>query len=1033
MSRLFSRIGERRRSRSVLAPVALIEHLERRALAALDGFVVDATYGNAGRATVGAVTSDVTEVKRMLRTSSGKLIVLAHSFGTNAGYLTQLLPDGTLDASFGSNGISVLTEFATNDEPFDMAIDANGRIIVQQSEAGLKLRRYLENGTYDPTFVAPTNADGFPAGVSVAPDGKYYAINGTTIHRLLATGAADTSFDNDGQITIPQEPNYIGFAPFAVQPLANGSLLVGGRYGSAITGIRNVAVRMYDASGQMNATFGTLQIGYFGSDAFIDRFLLQTDGKVLARVRADNAVTGGLIRLEAPSSAAPGALDQGFASLGIFDPVLSAMDGFALDSTGRIYGATNYTSSSTLASEEAIFRLTPSGAPDPTFGNSNGYQRSVFVGNASLITWGPYDLVLNESTSRLYTITAPSSVASGEQPMQIERFLLTGVRDTAFASAGKLLVAPAVDRDEDLRSSVLLSDGSVVFAGSTGLDKRGFVGKVNANGSPSTWGPRGVTTVEFGSNSSTIFAVAASPNSKVVVAGTVATFSNNTWITDYALARLNADGSLDTTFDGDGKRVSAFGGDAEAFTHVRVDGTNSSIFAAGWYATLGLRVGAVVKHLSTGAIDTTFGTSGIRKLNSIFTSSTDIEITGIEVVSGKVIVSGGMSTGSTYEGFILRLGTNGALDTTFGSGGSVRFVLDTASSGASTLVYHAASGRFYRTDFVNGGPTGTQMAIRKLTLAGQYDATWGTAGIALMDVRYDRNYGDLTVLADGRLRLFGRKTVSSLNSAPNRIDLTFTGLRANGSIDPEFGVNGEQTMNVGRWDLDAQLHLTSNASQFIAVFKCDPNGRSPDVVTMRLKSGYNVVPPELSTSTSDVETGRRIVLNFSKDVLASLQHGDFTLERQAGWTTTTVPPSLYVLSASNVNGLTRAVLTLDASVPDGYFTASIPPEAIADVYGIANTTWLRTTTFAFLRGDANKDGRVNFDDLLVLAANYNTTGKVFSQGDFNYDGAVNFDDLLILASRYNQFLSASPTTPPPGILSGAPGKDDDDSPPGVLA
>jgi len=44
---------------------------------------------------------------------------------------------------------------------------------------------------------------------------------------------------------------------------------------------------------------------------------------------------------------------------------------------------------------------------------------------------------------------------------------------------------------------------------------------------------------------------------------------------------------------------------------------------------------------------------------------------------------------------------------------------------------------------------------------------------------------------------------------------------------------------------------------------------------------------------------------------------------------------------------------------------------------------------------------VNFDDLLVLAKNYNKTGATFDQGDFNYDGTVNFDDLLILAKAYN--------------------------------
>jgi autotransporter-associated beta strand protein len=53
-------------------------------------------------------------------------------------------------------------------------------------------------------------------------------------------------------------------------------------------------------------------------------------------------------------------------------------------------------------------------------------------------------------------------------------------------------------------------------------------------------------------------------------------------------------------------------------------------------------------------------------------------------------------------------------------------------------------------------------------------------------------------------------------------------------------------------------------------------------------------------------------------------------------------------------------------------------------------------------GDANLDGRVNFDDLLILAANYNTSpANGWIKGDFNRDRQVNFDDLLVLAANYN--------------------------------
>jgi len=59
-----------------------------------------------------------------------------------------------------------------------------------------------------------------------------------------------------------------------------------------------------------------------------------------------------------------------------------------------------------------------------------------------------------------------------------------------------------------------------------------------------------------------------------------------------------------------------------------------------------------------------------------------------------------------------------------------------------------------------------------------------------------------------------------------------------------------------------------------------------------------------------------------------------------------------------------------------------------------------------LDGDANLDRTVNFNDLVALAANYNTSGKLWYQGNFNYGvtGMVDFNDLVPLAVNYNSTL-----------------------------
>jgi len=76
-------------------------------------------------------------------------------------------------------------------------------------------------------------------------------------------------------------------------------------------------------------------------------------------------------------------------------------------------------------------------------------------------------------------------------------------------------------------------------------------------------------------------------------------------------------------------------------------------------------------------------------------------------------------------------------------------------------------------------------------------------------------------------------------------------------------------------------------------------------------------------------------------------------------------------------------------------------------------------TLVPLLGDANRDGKVDFSDLLVLAQHYGTpTGASRSDGDFNGDGTVNFGDLLLLAQHYGSTdaAPAAGSVPEPSAL-----------------
>jgi autotransporter-associated beta strand protein len=73
-----------------------------------------------------------------------------------------------------------------------------------------------------------------------------------------------------------------------------------------------------------------------------------------------------------------------------------------------------------------------------------------------------------------------------------------------------------------------------------------------------------------------------------------------------------------------------------------------------------------------------------------------------------------------------------------------------------------------------------------------------------------------------------------------------------------------------------------------------------------------------------------------------------------------------------------------------------------------NTVADTVTVESALPGDANLDGKVDINDLTIVLANYNQTGKTWSTGDFTGDGTVDINDLTIVLANYGQTFGSSP-------------------------
>jgi len=157
----------------------------------------------------------------------------------------------------------------------------------------------------------------------------------------------------------------------------------------------------------------------------------------------------------------------------------------------------------------------------------------------------------------------------------VARLRSNGVLDTAFGSGGKRVIGFGGGGESDFESAfgaALQRDGKIVLAGSSGV--RVAVARLNPNGSPdTTFDGDGTAVIDFGPGSDRAEGAVLQPDGKIVVAGSTQAGRG------VAVARLNANGSPDATFGAAGKAAVDFG--AATSGHAVALQPNGRIVAAG--------------------------------------------------------------------------------------------------------------------------------------------------------------------------------------------------------------------------------------------------------------------------------------------------------------------------------------------------------------------------------------------------------------------------------------------------------------------
>jgi serralysin len=319
------------------------------------------------------------------------------------------------------------------------------------------------------------------------------------------------------------------------------------------------------------------------------------------------------------------------------------------------------------------------------------------------------------------------------------------------------------------RAVAVQSDGKIVVAGGNGDFA---LARYNQDGSLDTgFGGDGTVTTDFGGTDSAK-AVVVQPNGKIVVAGTSSS--------SFALARYNQDGSLDTGFGGgDGLVTTAFPGSEGDEANALVLQPNGKIVAAGTSSSSF----ALARYNQDGSLDTGFG-GGDGLVTTAFPGSEGDEGNALVLQpNGKLVAVGTTHIPPHGRGSfaLARYNADGALDTGFGGGDGLATGVDNNQATSADL---APNGQIV----VAGGWESFRVA--RFNSNGSVDTGFDGTGALFPDYKGTARLAyAVQVQKDGQVVAAGYVN----DDAASETDFAVARFDTDGSLDASFGGDGMVT------------------------------------------------------------------------------------------------------------------------------------------------------------------------------------------------------------------------------------------------
>ena len=362
-----------------------------------------------------------------------------------------------------------------------------------------------------------------------------------------------------------------------------------------------------------------------------------------------------------------------------------------------------------------------------------------------------------------------------------------GGLDNTFGTNG--IVAMNNGVDEDCQGIAVQSDGKILLVGSTdnGTNSDLLLVRYNEDGTlDASFDGDGRKTIDLNGIEEGN-SVVVLPDGKILVAGYYSANSN----TAFLLFKINSDGSNDLTFGTNGRVVTDFGTTTtDIATNIMVTQAGK-IVVAGLINISGLKNDfAAARYNEDGTPDNSFGTLGKTTFDIV---EKDQPYSSVLQPDGKLILFGHIILAGNIDYVMIRCNENGTLDNSFGVGG----IRVTDFSGGTDRGYSVAlqqDGKIVAVGLADQATSNANLGVVRYDQDGGLDASFGVGGKVSAPVgtgQYEStNY--VAIQSDGKILIAGTST----NAVPDGDDITLLRLNSNGSFDNTFGTNGIVTTDI---------------------------------------------------------------------------------------------------------------------------------------------------------------------------------------------------------------------------------------------